>query len=44
MSLENWSRKKHRWDVSLGESLANFSLGMESQRWPIILPWKSVIE
>jgi len=30
MSLENWYRKKHRWDVPKGESLANFSLGMES--------------
>ena len=28
----------------MGESLANFfSLGMESQRWHIILLWKSVI-
>ncbi len=44
MSLENWYRKKHRWDVPMGESLANFfSLGMESQRWHIILLWKSVI-
>ena len=43
MSLENWYRKKHRWDVPMGESLANFSLGMESQRWHIILHWKSVI-
>ena len=43
MSLGNWYRKKHRWDVPMGESLANFSLGMESQRWHIILHWKSVI-
>ena len=43
MSLENWYRKKHRWDVPMGESLANVSLGMESQRWHIILHWKSVI-
>ena len=43
MSLENWYRKKHRWDVPMGESLANISLGMESQRWHIILHWKSVI-
>ena len=43
MSLENWYRKKHRWDVPMGESLANFSLGTESQRWHIILQWKSVI-
>jgi inosine-uridine nucleoside N-ribohydrolase len=42
VSLGNWYRKKHRWDVSMGESLANFSLGMESQRWQVILPWKSV--
>jgi len=39
----NWCRRKHRWDVPMGESLANFSLGMESQRWQIILHWKSVI-
>jgi hypothetical protein len=44
MSLENWCRKKHRWDVPMGESLANFSLGTESQRWQIILLWKNVIE
>jgi len=42
-SLGNWYRKKHRWDVPMGESVANFSLGTESQRWHIILPWKSGI-
>ena len=29
--------------VPKGESLANFTLGMESQRWHIILLWKNVI-
>jgi hypothetical protein len=43
MGLEYWYRKKHRWDVPMGKSLANVSLGMESQRWHIILLWKSVI-
>jgi len=43
MSLGNWYRKKHRWDVPMGESLENFSLGRESQRWHIILLHKSVI-
>ena len=43
MSLEYWYRKKHRWDVPMGEVVENFSLGMESQRWQIILQWKSVI-
>ena len=43
MSLGNWCRRKHRWDVPMGEVLENFSLGMESQRWQIILHWKSVI-
>ena len=41
--LENWSGKKHRWDVPMGGSLRTFLLGMESQRWPVILRWKNVI-
>ncbi len=27
----------------MGRSLTNFPLGTESQRWPVILRWKSVI-
>jgi hypothetical protein len=43
MSLENRYRRKHRWDVPMGEVLQTSPLGTESQRWHVILRPKSGI-
>ena len=43
-SLRKCDRRKHRWEFPMGEVLRTFPLGTESQRWPVILRWKSVIE
>lgn len=41
LSLENWARRRHRWEAPMGEALQTFPLGMESQRWPVILRCRS---